>query len=1121
MTAKGALRMSDRRARAEAVEPGRSVIVQAPAGSGKTTLLVERFLGLLGTVEAPEEVLAITFTRKAAAEMRERVLRFLDPDFHSDEPHEQGPLNLAREVRDQVAAWRLLENPQRLLIRTIDSFNYYLARTMPVASALGPVPAPVDDTASLYRQAARSVLSLVGTADEVAPALERVLDWRDHQSQGVEDLLAGLLAQREQWLRAAGIAGDAERSVLESALEEVVRGRLERAEAALEAALSAAGSSPDALLGLLRGAARTLRDEGRESTTRFLLDAERLPEPVPDRIDLWNALVAALLTANLSRPAFRRSVNVSNGFQRQSGEKAEFEALLHRFAENAGLLDALHRARGLPQPCYDDASWQVLDGLVAVLKRAAVELETLFARRGQTDYAGLAAAALRGLGDEDGVTDLGLYLDRRIRHVLVDEFQDTNFSQLHLLEKLTAGWEPGDGRSLFLVGDPMQSIYRFREAEVGLFIRARDQGIGPLALESKRLASNFRSRDEIVGWVNEHLGPIFPEVEDPAAGAVSYAPSDEERGAGGSVEILAGPDRSAEAEAVAQLVSRALEDHRDDVEFRAAIIVRARSHLAEILPALVRHGVPYRAVKLDPLGNRPVVEDLLALTRLILQPADVAALLAVLRSPVCGLTLADLHALAGDGRSPLDGDALNRLEGDGRRRAARVFEALADAQSAWRRLPVRSLVEGAWRRLGGPECCEDDAARRDAAAYLDALEDAERAGLLDDWNDFTESLTGRHAEGDPQTEGVKLEVLTMHGAKGLEWDLVVLPGLDRAPGNRGSTMLHWLPFLEPDGREEVLLAPLRAAEVAEDPPLVKLIRAEQKVREGYENQRVLYVACTRARERLVLSASIDPENESFAPAAGSLLADLWTTAGQAFTAAVETGGVGVVAAPTGLDQSLQRIAADWQPALGDRLVWKPTLEPRERAAPIEYNWAGLQARRIGTVLHRLLERVGQVGVENLTDAHREHLLARIPVLLRSMGTRREDVDQAESVVADALVRTLDSETGRWLLSSAHDEAACELPISGLIDGRLVNAIVDRTFVDAHGVRWIVDYKSGYHAGADLEGFLAQERERYQEQLDAYRRLFEQLQDRPVETALFLPRHGRLERVNPIGSAELS
>ncbi len=88
----------------------------------------------------------------------------------------------------------------------------------------------------------------------------------------------------------------------------------------------------------------------------------------------------------------------------------------------------------------------------------------------------------------------------------------------------------------------------------------------------------------------------------------------------------------------------------------------------------------------------------------------------------------------------------------------------------------------------------------------------------------------------------------------------------------------------------------------------------------------------------------------------------------------------------------------------------------------------------------------------------------------------------------------------------------------MIDGRLVNAVVDRTFVDADGVRWVVDYKSGYHAGSDLEGFLAQERERYQEQLDGYRRLFEQLEDRPVKTALYLPRHGRLEVVAQGGGA---
>jgi ATP-dependent exoDNAse (exonuclease V) beta subunit len=170
---------------------------------------------------------------------------------------------------------------------------------------------------------------------------------------------------------------------------------------------------------------------------------------------------------------FRKQVDRRIGFLPRTEEKADFEALLERLRGHVALAETLHRARHLPPPRYDDRDWAVLDSLVRVLNRTAAELEVVFAQKGQTDYSGLGAAALRGLGDEDtGFTDLGLYLDRRIRHLLVDEFQDTNRAQLHLLEKLTAGWEPDDGRSVFVVGDPMQSNYRFREAAGSSFAAA-------------------------------------------------------------------------------------------------------------------------------------------------------------------------------------------------------------------------------------------------------------------------------------------------------------------------------------------------------------------------------------------------------------------------------------------------------------------------------------------------------------------------------------------------------------------------------------------------------------------------------------------------------------------------
>jgi ATP-dependent exoDNAse (exonuclease V) beta subunit len=1103
--------MSDTRQRQLAVEPQRSVIVQAPAGSGKTTLLVERYLGLLAVVDAPEEILAITFTRKAAAEMRERILQFLDPGYEASGEHERAAVDKARAVAGKVAEWGLLDNPQRLLIRTIDSFNHYLARTMPVASQLGPVPAPAENTRALYREAARRVLARADGRDELAGDIERLLLWRDHRSQAIEDLLVELLGKREQWLRALGMSGRPDREAFEATVRELVVEQLESARAALEDGLQAARIQADNLLDCLRQAAACPPEEGTPLQLTESADLTRLPGADPADLPVWRALGTALLTND---GGFRVKPDKRQGFPAKSDHKERIVPILDGLRDNEPLADWLHRARALPDPRYDDEEWQVLAALVRVLEATAAELELVFAETGQSDFAGIGAAALRGLGDEDnGYTDLALYLDRRINHLLVDEYQDTNWGQYHLLEKLVGAWQPGEERSLYLVGDPVQSIYRFREAEVGLFMRTREHGIGGQRVEPCRLTRNFRSRAEIVEWVNAALGPTFPEREDIAAGAVRYAPSEPGRDGGGRVEVLARPDRASEADAVAGTVADALEAHRDDADFSAAIIVRARSHLADILPALERRGIGYRAVKLDPLLERPVVQDLLAVTRAIVNPADTAAVLAVLRAPTCGLTLADLHALAGDGRSPAGCDALERLSADGRRRAERTLAALGQAQALWRKRSLRDLVEGFWARVGGPAALDKPATdRRDAAAYLATLSAAEDQGLVDDWNAFMELLDEQFTEGDPPSDDIKLEILTMHGAKGLEWDLVVLPGLNRGTGGHNSELLYWLPFTPEAGEERVLIAPLRSARQDDNTDLIKLIRAEEKQREAYEHQRLLYVAATRAREHLVLSAALDPEKQPLKPTAGSLLADLWPTCGEDFARALDEAPQPPDSAENDAampDPTLRRVASDWQPPVGERLDWRPALPPREREVEIEFNWAGVQVRRIGTVLHRLLERVGQVGIERFDEAQRSALRERIPGLLQAMGTGSQELDDAVEPIREAFERTLESETGRWILSGEHREAACELPLTGIIEGQLVNAVIDRTFVDEHGTRWIIDYKSGYHAGGDLEGFLGEETERYSTQLAMYRKLFEQMGETDIKAALYLPRHDRL------------
>lgn len=1120
----------DRAARNAAVDAERSVIVQAPAGSGKTTLLVERYLNLLAMAEAPEEILAITFTRKAAGEMRARVLKVLAADFASDAPHEQGLVKASTALRPKIAQWRLLEQPQRLMIRTIDSFNRFLTATMPVATQLGPVPTPAEDSRSIYRQAARRVLDQGGQDRTLGPAIGTVLQWLDNNQQRLEELLIDMLGQRERWLQALAQTGDVHREVLEDTLAELVRERLAQASTALASALARSGLAAEGLRSCVTEAAQLLVTRESRSPVTAMASARALPDGEPATVPGWRALAEIFLTGKDTARSLG-GVNKNFGFDAKSELKARFAPFHEALSANTRFIEALAQARKAPEPRYSDAQWSALDALVTVLKRSATELELLFARLGETDYVGLAAAALRGLGDEDhGYTDLGLYLDRRIRHILVDEFQDTNWNQFHLLEKLTAGWEPGDGRTLFAVGDPMQSIYRFREAEVGLFLRARDEGIGSVVLEPLTLTQNFRSRPGVVDWVNTSLALVFPEQENVAAGAIRYTPSAPARRSANvpAVQHIAAPDTVTEGEQIASALASAIADARGNPDFRAAVIVRSRTHLKHILPALNRQGLRYRAVALDPLLDRPVAQDLLALTQLLSMPANRTALLAVLRARSCGLTLASLLTLAEHPDGLLSTTALAQLPQPERDRAEPVRTLLEDASQYRGQTSLRAMVEGAWQRLGGLACCADPVVdARDAQLFLDTLESAEDGGALRDWNDLLDRLSDIRTEGDPPSDDVRIEVLTVHGAKGLEWDLVVLPGLHRRSRGADTQLLHWLPFTDRVRGEQMLLAPLRSASAEQDKdPLISLIHDEQRRRDRYETQRLLYVATTRAREQLLLSATLEPSDKAFKPVSGALLAELWQTAEPAFLAAQSEQAEqlpGPLAMPAdepddAHDQLLYRVADRWRPPTPPALAWEPPLPQREPSTPVEYDWAGLAARLSGTVLHRLLERVGQLGSENLTAAERARLAARVPTLLRGLGVKAEQVDALATRIKEGFEQTLDTADGQWLLSSAHEDAGCEVPLTGLVAGELVSAIIDRTFVDRAGNRWIVDYKSGRHEGGGLDHYLAEQADRYRGQLERYRELYAGIESRPTVTALYLPMHGALKIVSDERSA---
>jgi ATP-dependent helicase/nuclease subunit A len=206
MTAAG---IPDLAARRDALDPARSFIVQAPAGSGKTELLIQRYLRLLATVEHPEEIVAITFTRKASGEMRERVLvALLDARAgkQGETEHEKTTLALAVAAlaRDVTNGWGVTDNPARLRIQTIDSLCAALTRQMPMLSRFGSQPESIEDASELYSEAARATIELVEGGDAAARDVEGLLAHLDNDVERVEGLLADMLGRRDHWLRDAG-----------------------------------------------------------------------------------------------------------------------------------------------------------------------------------------------------------------------------------------------------------------------------------------------------------------------------------------------------------------------------------------------------------------------------------------------------------------------------------------------------------------------------------------------------------------------------------------------------------------------------------------------------------------------------------------------------------------------------------------------------------------------------------------------------------------------------------------------------------------------------------------------------------------------------------------------------
>ena len=1127
--------IADLKQRQQALDPGQSFAVSAPAGSGKTELLTQRVLTLLAQVNSPEEILCLTFTRKAAGEMQQRItsaLQLAEADTPPSQAHARQTWELAKAAlkQDKQQGWQLLQSPNRLRIQTIDGFCRNLAQQLSVDSGFSDMTEPLEQPQTHYQQAvAELLLTELQKDGPLGDAIATLLRHLDNNLNKLEALLIGLLAKREQWLQHLISARDA-RPYLEHFLQQTISETLQTLAQQLQPVAS------DLCL-LADYAASNLIARNKESAITTCLGLTELPDYHDENLPQWQGLVDLLITTSESNPDWRsdRGINIKLGFPTGKDDpelgdirKAGIKELLGWCRQQDGLLETLLDVRYLPCAHYPDSQWQTLDALTQLLPALAAQLQLHFQQQNCCDFTEVTLAALRALGDEDNPTDLALKLDYQIQHILIDEFQDTSSVQFRILSLLTQGWQPDDGRTLFIVGDGMQSLYGFRNANVGLFLEARSQPINNIRLKPLDLQVNFRSQAGVIDWVNEVFADAFPSRDNISRGAVRYSSATafhpELEGEAVTIDAFMDyPDAaSQEATQVVELVNQAKQQNPDG---SIAILVRNRSHLKEILPALYNAGHSWQATDIDPLAKRMPVIDLMSLTRALLSPADRIAWLSVLRAPWCGLDLHDLYHLtntplaenpAAPGQYPLligqlqHHQSIDKISDSGQQILNRVAAILIPAWQQRQRKPLRCLVEGVWLTLGGLAALRHPSDIEHCQQYLNLLE---QQAPIKDWAVFEQAVSKLYAAPNPDADK-QLQIMTIHKAKGLEFDTVIMPGLNRSGSSDSQQLLLWRERIAQNGQQQLLISPLQASGEERD-PLYRHLQQEAKEKNRLENTRVIYVGATRAIQKLHLLFSI---KEGKKPASNTLLNRIWPWVENAITEespvvklhrCAETKAVGETS-----EQEIprfthiQRLPIGWQ--FDADLPQPITIEHNSTTPQLEGN---ADARYIGTVLHRILR---QITLEGVDSWHTKTIKLRQPfwaIQLQQLGTI--ETQPALDVLKQSVEKTLADPQAQWILNNKHQDSQCEYELGYLDNSQQPRtAIVDRTFVD-QDFRWIIDYKSSQpEEGETLEQFLERQKNSYRQQLELYMNIYQQLEDLPVKTALYFPIIGRLEVYSP-------
>ena len=843
--------------RAAALERERDVVVTAGAGSGKTRTLVARYASLLADGLQPRRVVAITFTKKAAREMRARVREAIsDLAQKADvEPERQHWIALGAQM-------------DSARIGTIHSLCTEILRAHPAEAGIDPRFEVLDEglAAALHVRIVEDTLKSLVEQPEFEPLLQAF------GTSGLGNLLDYLLSRRLEVQGSFDQNMDSRKVILYT----------------LEIALR----SP-----VLAEPIAELRGIPRDSLLQN--EGDKLASMVTDLLFLWQEAEAALARGDVIACAenlfqARREKMKGNIGKKVSAVKdtistlrAAFDALLNPLTGGANSQDT-----------HPNRESEMLFEQLQPLVRAAFTLlhqayRAALQERQALDFDDLEYGALQLLKRADIRTRWQSELDA----LLVDEFQDTNARQRELVEALAGA--PG---RLFLVGDSRQSIYRFRRADVTVFrsIQERVRSEGGLVLD---LDITYRAHDPLLMAMGDLLATVMGTEPDPARPyyvpfsaliAQKLAPPVYISGPHVELVLGAGADAGAARPAASQALAVRLLELKAAGQIRSwdevALLFRASTGFVHYEDAFEEAGIPFVTVAGRGFYDRPEIRDVLNLLRALADPSDDLAMAGLLRSPAFGLTDAALYQLRLQNKltvpywTALQGDLSVLNEAD-QACAIRAVQILSGLLPLVDRIPVAELL----KRLADATdyraiLATDDSSGTGGRLWrnLDKLLDDAGASKQINVRDFLEYLAtlndagAREGEAPAEAQGA-VRLMTIHKSKGLEFPVVVLADAGREP--RGNSEAA---FLLPELGLAFKLDPA--------PMLYRLAKWQDKQQSDAETQRLLYVALTRAKDKLLISGHAAPARSGSEFSVSAWMSDLCAAAGVELPSVLDQAG---------------------------------------------------------------------------------------------------------------------------------------------------------------------------------------------------------------------------------------